>query len=227
MLKKSFKIVLWFVDLFLDLIFPKYCITCGAVLPLTQKLCICSKCEPSIKSMVSVCVDESTGCDEVISALHYDGSTREAMLKFKFKDLKYLGYSFGKVLSDAVKDRAFVNADTVVTAVPLHISRDREYNQSEVIARHLCNELNMEYCSNLIYKIKPIDRLSGMENHDKSFFAKDAFMINPLANLSGKTVIVVDDVFTTGSTLHEISQELRKYGAKHVYALTACYSKSQ
>lgn len=177
--------------------------------------------------MVSVCVDESTGCDEVISALHYDGSTREAMLKFKFKDLKYLGYSFGKVLSDAVKDRAFVNADTVVTAVPLHISRDREYNQSEVIARHLCNELNMEYCSNLIYKIKPIDRLSGMENHDKSFFAKDAFMINPLANLSGKTVIVVDDVFTTGSTLHEISQELRKYGAKHVYALTACYSKSQ
>ena len=66
-----------------------------------------------------------------------------------------------------------------------------------------------------------------MEREDKEFFIKDAFMFNPLVNLTGKTVIIVDDVFTTGSTLRTISQIMRKHGAKRVYALTACYSKTQ
>ena len=226
--KSFFNMFRWLSDLILDFIFPKYCVICGRVMPLAQRLCICRKCEPAVPDMVSVYVDEeSTGCVEVVSALRYDGATREAMLKFKFKDIKYLGYTFAKALADAVKDRKFVSEEAVVTAIPLHVSRDREYNQAEVIARHMCNELGIAYSSDIIYKIKPIERLSGMEREDKEFFIKDAFMFNPLVNLTGKTVIIVDDVFTTGSTLRTISQIMRKHGAKRVYALTACYSKTQ
>lgn len=222
-----FKAAAWFGNLISDLLFPKHCIICGTILPLTQKLCICTKCEPDVKDMVSVCVDQNTGCDEVISALNYSGNVRRSMLKFKFQDIKYLGYTFAKVLSQAVKGRSFVGDNTIVTAVPIHISKDREYNQSEVIARELCKELGLNYTGGIIYKIKPIERLSGMANHDKDFFIKEAFMINPIINLTGKTIIVVDDIFTTGTTLKTISDQLKRYGAKHVYALTACYSKSQ
>lgn len=225
LMKSFFKCAVWLGNLISDLLFPKYCIICGSMLPLTQKFCICAKCEPDVKYMASVCVDESTGCDEVISGLEYCGNVRQAMLKFKFQDLKYIGYTFAKVIFQKVKNRAFINGNTIVTAVPIHIARDREYNQAEVIARELCKELGLSYTDGIIYKIKPIERLSAMDKQDKYFFTKESFMINPTVNLTGKTIIVVDDIFTTGATLKTISGELKKHGAEHVYALTACYSK--
>lgn len=210
-----------------DMLFPKYCINCGRMLPVMQKLCVCDRCTEAVKKMVSVYDDERIGCKQIVSALKYDGKIRDAMLKFKFKNIKYLGYTFGKLLAETVKDRDFINKDTVITAVPIHISRDREYNQSEVVARHMCRELGIDYTDGVLFRIRPIKRLSSMELGDKEFFIKDSYMLNPCVNLCGKTVVIIDDVFTTGTTLRVVSREMKKYGAKEVYALTACYSKIQ
>ncbi|MBQ8526098.1 MAG: ComF family protein [Clostridia bacterium] len=177
--------------------------------------------------MTSVLIDDNSGCEEIISALKYDGKIREAMLRFKFKNIKYLGYTFGKLLAEAVKDRSFMNEAALITYVPIHVSRNREYNQSAVIAEHICSELGLECSGGIIYRIKPIERLSSMNGYDKEFYIRNSYMFNPLINLSGKTVVIVDDVLTTGTTLRTVSEELRKHGAKHVYALIACYSKTQ
>lgn len=225
--EKCFDNFMRLTDFVSDFVFPRYCIICGRVIPPGQKLCLCDGCSDVATQMRAVFDGKQINCTEIISALKYDGNTRDSMLKFKFKGIKHLGYTFGKLLADCVRDREFVNNDTIVTAVPIHDIRDREYNQAEVIARVVCDELSMTYTSDIFYKIMPIERLSGMEKHDKKFFINNAFLFNPSVNLTGKTVIVTDDVYTTGATLGVIANELKKRGAKRVYALTACYSKKQ
>ena len=225
--KRCFDIFIRCGEFVCDFVFPRYCVVCGKIIPPGQKLCLCDECADTAVRMRTVFDGEQINCTEIISALKYDGNIRTSMLKFKFKGIKHLGYTFGKLLADCIKNREFVNDDTVLTAVPIHDIRDREYNQSEVIARVVCEELGMVYTSDLFYKIMPIERLSSMEKQDKKFFINDAFLFNPTVNLSGKTVIVTDDVYTTGATLAVIAKELKKRGAKKVYALTACYSKKQ
>ena len=225
--KSFFKGLSFCRELCVDMLFPKYCINCGKIMPPGKTLCVCDKCALAVADMNCIFTDNNSGCDEIVSALKYDGKIREAMLKFKFKDIKYLGYTFGSLLADAVRGRAFLENAALITAVPIHVDRDREYNQSEVIARCMCSQLGLEYSSGIIYRVKPIQRLSGMTSDDKEYFIKNSYLFNPLVNLTNKTVVIIDDVYTTGTTLREISKEFRKHGAKQVYALTACYSKIQ
>ena len=225
--KSFFNICAGIAEVCIDMIYPKYCINCGKMLYPGKRVCICDRCSDVAGKMPVVFTDSVAGCDEIISALKYDGKIREAMLKFKFVNIEYLGYTFAVALADAVRGREFLREADFVTAVPIHVSRDREYNQSEVIARHLCSELGLRYADGVIFRVKPIDRLSSMAAVDKAFYIQNSYSFNPLVNLTGKTVIIVDDVMTTGTTLGEVVKEFRKHGAKHIYVLTACYSKIQ
>ena len=66
-------------------------------------------------------------------------------MKFRLCQIESPSCRFDIMISDCIKNREFVNDDTVLTAVPIHDIRDREYNQSEVIARVVCEELGMVY----------------------------------------------------------------------------------
>ncbi len=211
----------------LDIAFPKRCIFCGKLIFAGKKLCVCSRCSYKVILQRMVFGDDDTNCDEVLSPLKYEDGVRLSMLKFKFKSVKYYGYTYARAMADMLIGRSFYNDDCIITAVPIHRVRDRAYNQSEVIARILCNLTNKKYCDNLIYKVKPIDRLSGMSNIDKAFYSKGSFHINSCYNVSGKTVIIVDDIYTSGTTLKELSSQLRMRGAKYVYGITATYRELQ
>jgi ComF family protein len=169
--------------------------------------------------------ESENGYDEIISPLPYRDNIRSSLIEFKFKNIKYLGYTFAKAMYNELKNRNFISSDCYILPVPIHISRDRDYNQSAVLAKHLSEWLGIDVLEDALFKIKPISRLSGMGLEDKKLYIKNSFLYNPCMNLSGKTVIVVDDVYTSGTTLLEISKYLRMYGAEHVYAVTACHSK--
>ena len=64
-----------------------------------------------------------------------------------------------------------------------------------------------------------------MVDCDKKFFIRNSFEFNLLADIRGRDIIVVDDVYTSGATLGEVSRLLRVNGANRVYAVTACYSR--
>ncbi len=171
--------------------------------------------------------DSITGCEEIICSLQYDGNVRDAMLEFKFKGVKYIGSTFASTLADLVGERRFLTDDCIIVAVPTHTIRGRAYNQSEVIAKEFCTLTNKEYCDSLIYKTKPISKISGMSLEDKAFYSKDAFYINSGYNISGKTVVIIDDICTSGTTLKELAGELYLRGAKAVYGITACYREAK
>ncbi|MBQ7901480.1 MAG: ComF family protein [Clostridia bacterium] len=211
----------------LDTLFPKCCIMCGRLLPANCEFCVCHRCKPEMKNQSHVIVDNNCGCEEIISPFTYDGNVRQAMLKFKFKGIEYIGYTFAKAIADMLYGRRFVEEDCVLVSVPIHISRDRDYNQSDVIARQVSELTGLPYHSDVVYKIKPISRISGMLRRDKKFFVQGSFHFNSCYNLTGKTVIIVDDIYTSGSTLKVFADELKMHGAHKVYALTACVTEAQ
>lgn len=212
-------------DVFLDTLFPKRCINCKRTMPVSENFCLCKHCQQELKKTKIFVHESENGYDEIISPLPYRGNIRSSLLDFKFKNLKYLGYTFARIMYDELKNRSFVSSDCYILSVPIHISRDRDYNQSAVLAKHLSSWLGIDILDDALYKIKPISRLSGMGLDDKKLYIKNSFLYNPCINLSGKTVIVVDDVYTSGTTLLEISKYLRMYGAERVYAVTACHSR--
>ena len=167
----------------LDIAFPKHCIFCNKLIPAGEKICICNNCSDKTLWLRTVVIDDKSGCEEVMCPLKYEGNVRESMLKFKFKSIKYLGFTFAKEMAAMLDERKFFNNEVIITAVPIHGIRDRAYNQSEVLARVICELTGTDYCGNLLYKIKPIERISGMGYNDKKFFSKNAFHINSRYNL--------------------------------------------
>lgn len=209
----------------LDLVFPRNCIVCGKEVFLFSRYCVCNVCRKKLVSQTPMITAKKHGCDLIMSPLPYKGRIRRTMIDYKFNGIKYPGYSFARIIADKVKYMKINPKDCVIIAVPIHVSRDRDYNQSEVIARYVADFLGTEYLDGVLCKIKPIDRLSGMEDCDKKFFIRNSFEFNLLADIRGRDVIVTDDVYTSGATLGEVSRLLRINGANRVYAVTACYSR--
>lgn len=223
--KSIFNISKSICNIVLDTIYPKYCVMCGRMISANVQYCLCSHCEAEQLKQRRNITDKKCGCDEVMSPFKYDGITRRSMLRFKFKGVKYIGYTFARAMADMLSDRAFVDEDCMLIPVPIHISRDRAYNQSEVLADYISDMTGIPVCRDAICKIRPIARISGMSHMDKRFYIRDSFHFDARYNFTGKTLIIIDDIYTSGTTLKEFSDLLRMYGASKVYAVTACVAE--
>lgn len=204
-----------------DIIFPRRCIYCERTIKNFKKLSVCPSCE-SIKAFPKVVRDDRFLFTEVFGVLKYDGAVRNAMIKFKFKSVKYYGYTFAQ--------RMYMFADSfpylktgIMCCVPISGSRGRAYNQTEVIATHLAEMLGKECISDLLYKARDIKPLSTMNRKQREFCIRGAFGVNPAYDISGKDVVVVDDILTSGTTANECARVLLAAGAKRVYIACACY----
>ncbi|MBO7289232.1 MAG: hypothetical protein J6V03_04490, partial [Clostridia bacterium] len=133
---KLFKKVFTFIfNIFLDILYPKRCIICNCKVNIAKKVCICPDCKLSLKSKGQVIRDTSKFFEEAVSALEYDDNIKEWMREFKFRNKKYLGSTFSYAICEKIKDRDFLKTVSLICPVPIHPLRDREYNQSEVIAK--------------------------------------------------------------------------------------------
>ena len=217
-----------------DLIFPIECAGCGKEGEWICKECYdrldrpsyfrCSRChrrtnEGAICFLCSkkLYIDGILAAGDynheiVYNAIHY--------LKFYFvKDISvplasFLEESFASFLCSLKRDK-----DILLTPISLHPKRKkwRGFNQSEKIARELCQRFDLE-CHPYLHRMRyntpqaKLDKNSRWNNISNSFQWKGE-------GLSGKKVIVVDDVVTTGATLEECARTLKKSGAKKVSGL--------
>ena len=209
----------------LDLAFPRSCFVCGKEISLFRRFCICRACRKNLAAQPPMFAAGEHGCDLIMSPLPYKGRVRRVMIDYKFSGIRYPGYTFARVIASKVKEMKIDPKGCVVVAVPIHVSRDRDYNQSEVIARYTARMLGSKYLGGVLRKIKPIGRLSAMDDCDKKFFIRNSFEFNLLADIRGRDIIVVDDVYTSGATAGEVARLLRINGANRVYAVAACYSR--
>ena len=186
-----------------------YCIHCGR--PVDTAGCACDDCLRSKPAFSRAC-----------SAYLYEGALKELILRFKYKGKMALSGDLAGLLSDFLYDNPDIleGIDTV-TFVPIGADRmiKRGFNQSKVLAKHLSDsyEIPMADCIEKTVSTKHQNELS---RKDRLSNLKGAFRAKGAALLNGQTILIVDDVMTTGATLNECAVALLKRGAADVRCLT-------
>jgi ComF family protein len=134
-----------------------------------------------------------------------------------------LAEGLAKFARDALKgeDALWWGLDAVVP-VPLHPKRERErgYNHAQIIAKYLARFKEVKLCDKHLVKVKNVPPQMSLAMEDRKRSVKGAFAVKRGEELSHKVVLLVDDVFTTGSTVKECSRLLIEAGAQEVRALT-------
>ena len=203
----------------LDLLYPPRCPFCGRVLERGEER-ICAVClrELPWTDGPGPAVE---GCAACLSPLHYRDGVRDAVHRYKFKGGADLAGLFGELTARCLSGRRDAQLD-LVTWVPLHPKRKRRrgYDQAELLARRTA-ELCAVPAVSTLEKIRFTDTQSRQRTEaDRRANVEGAYRALPGLDLTGKRVVLVDDVVTTGSTLTQCAACLRSAGAAAVVGLT-------
>ncbi|MGD0977035.1 MAG: phosphoribosyltransferase family protein [Minisyncoccia bacterium] len=214
------------------------CPSCYAQIPFKTNF-ICAFCSSQV-ILGKTCpfCRKDNYLDRLIVASDYDYPLVEKMIKaVKYRYLRSLGSDIGKFMANFFEKKVSPNlplepGSIVITAVPLHRRRlnDRGYNQSELAAREIGKHFNWPYQELLVRgrnnppqaEIKDrqtrVDNMKGVFELASAGSAAPAALAAGAADLSGKTIILVDDVSTTGSTLNDCARVLKSAGPDSVGA---------
>jgi len=197
------------------LIDAPYCTYCGVPLPPT----------PVGPTLCAECREGRAFSGARAVGLH-TGSLRQAILRYKFHGRRRLAKPLAEMLAGVVEAEQPgglpLSACTALVPVPLYPARRawRGFDQAELLCRHLSELVELPVWTEVLARIldtQPQVELSGRQRRDN---VRGAFEARNSYRLKGKSLILVDDVFTTGATLTESARMLRKAGVAAAYALT-------
>ena len=160
--------------------------------------------------------------DYLISSYKYRGIIRKLILDFKFEDKKYLIDFLSLKMCQLIRKYMKNNHIDYVLYVPISFLRfyERGYNQSFLLARKISKDINVPVLKYGIIKIKHNKRQSELAHKDRFSNTKGVYKINGIYGLKNKTVLLIDDIYTTGNTANECSRILKEYGGKKVIVAT-------
>lgn len=232
-----------YAESFLELIYPEKntCFICEDYDHSIEDKYICTHCENLLKKIepptckkcskpidysssreyCQECCDEDRHFVKSKSPYAYDGLLKKAIFSYKYYNKPYFYKLFGNLLVKYMIDSDYKDFD-FIAAVPLHYSkmRKRGYNQSELIARHISKKFSIPYVDAL-KRIKKTAKQSEQSKVERRKNLKHAFVMKKNAEkIINSTVLLVDDIYTTGSTVEECSKVLMNFGASKVYVIT-------
>lgn len=223
----------------LDLLYPKRCLSCGKF-----GQYICDHCVSMIQlidtSICPICRKPAIGgrthprcqtrytLDGLISFFKYKGVIREAIKRIKYKPF---AFDIAKSLVNlAVKDTdqsrtsiiQIIKEKPVLVPIPLHRSRERwrGFNQAEVLGEVLAEEWNLNFVPHLLVRIKKTQPQYGLDSKERKENIQDAFSVNSQFAIGNWKIILIDDIWTTGTTMRACGNLLKRAGAKSVWGLT-------
>lgn len=161
--------------------------------------------------------------DQARSFGAYDGVLRELVHLLKYARMRPLARPLGRRLAETFS-REWKSEDfDAIVAVPLSAARlrGRGYNQAELLARELARLSGIPYLGGACRRVRATPPQTGLTRAQRLDNLRGAFAAGPrAAELDGKRILLIDDVFTTGATLTVCSQALRRSGARRICALT-------
>jgi ComF family protein len=146
---------------------------------------------------------------------------RKAIKRFKFNGRSDFAMKFARIIQNSTKNVTNLKLFDIIISVPMYKERlkSRGYNQSYLISRYLSKYNNINEMSNILTKITNTKSQSSLSKIERLTNVKDAFLLNDDYLVNGKNILLIDDVFTTGSTVNECSKVLIKNGAASVTVL--------
>jgi ComF family protein len=157
----------------------------------------------------------------------YEGGLRELIHLLKYEQVRPAAGVLGRMLSEAIAGLAPKLDQAMVVPVPLHAAklRQRGFNQSELIARAALKSPALSAMSwplhaSILERTRATESQTGLTRHQRQENIRGAFHVLDSPTVTGRTILLVDDVFTTGTTVSECARVLRKAGANQVWVAT-------
>ncbi len=224
-----------FIKKLLDAILPMKCLGCGKI---TDGETVCEKCFSSITvNQTLFCgkcrarlADNKGVCHKDFpfilgAAASYDNElVKELVRGLKFKYLRSASLPLGRLVVNYLKNLGIPLDNFSVLPIPLSKNRSKErgFNQSELIAKYVAAELKLELVEDGLLRTKKSKPQSETKNvAERKENVRGAFSVKNQQAISGKNLFLLDDVITSGSTMEEAARVLKSAGARKIIAISA------
>jgi len=232
-----------------DLVFPPKCLVCGVfltgnqpsgpdglagfcpeclagLLPLPQAHCRCcgrpfDTGAPSVH-VCARCRKKHPVYDQALSAGLYEGALRSAIHRLKYSGRTELARPLAAFMADHLSPPFFPPQVDLILPVPLHRKRLRErgFNQALLLARKLYREYQALVRFDLLLRTRWTEPQVNLKGPERLANVRRAFALSDPAAVKNRSVLLMDDVYTTGATINECARVLKKAGAAQVLVLT-------
>ncbi|MDR0677198.1 MAG: ComF family protein [Holosporaceae bacterium] len=171
-----------------------------------------------------MCSKRKPHFDKAIAVFEYDDFTKKVILKFKYNDTTYISKQLAAWMYRVSKNTVQKKVDFIVP-VPIHFFKrlKRKYNQSELLALEFAKLSGISYEPRILLKKKSTPQQEGLSRNVRLKNVQGSFGIDEKYRnlLHKKTILLIDDVLTTGATINECSKILKKHGAEKIICVTA------
>ena len=216
----------------LDFALPPRCGGCGEIVDQVHSFCAdcwtrldflgnsgCMSCglplEATDADLCAICLARPPRIERIRAAVGYDEISRGLVLRLKYGRKIALARTMARYMSSLI---AAVPGDALLVPVPLHRGRlwQRGFNQSVLVARELARVTGLPHDPDLLRRVKRTPPLKGLSVVQRRRTVAGAFKVRQGTKPTGRTIILVDDVLTTGSTANACARVLKRAGAERV-----------
>lgn len=231
-----------------DYTYPVRCPVCGDIaVPVGKKVCDlcktrpvvvreprCKKCSKPLEDEEQEycfdCSQKEFYYERGLGLWVYDATMKKSIGWFKYSRRKeYASYYADELVAHFQNEIAIMEPDVVVP-VPIHITklRQRGFNQAQLVAEELGARLKLPVVSDILLRREKTTPQKDLSNEERAKNLRNAFTINPekIKMCSGyKRILLLDDIYTTGSTINSCARVLKAAGVQKVYFLTLCIGR--
>ena len=230
------------MEKFLNILYPKRCPVCHGILsdrgnlicpscegllhPIVTDYCL--KCGKPIKSEEELCGEcrkSHREFDRGRSVFFYNDKMRQSLLRYKYYGNRDYAEYYAVSLCRYMEREIRMWKPDLIVPVPIHKTklRMRGFNQAAFLAEKLSSYTGIPVRQDLVLKIRKTKSQKKLNAVQRRKNLEEAFQVNE--DVQGKRILVVDDVYTTGSTVDAMASCLKKKGASAVYFLTVCIGR--
>lgn len=214
--------------MFLDFLYKKKCISCQRI----QDNILCKSCINNIQVLDNSCIKcdfilSNNTCnhcnnnniyfEKLFSIGIYSGLLKTLIYEYKYNKNKDLSKLFSDLVYEKIKN--IKDKIDIITSIPIHKEKlkTRGFNQAELFAKRISYKTRWKYLE-IIERVKNTKAQFSLNILERKENLKDAFIINK-KNIENKNVVLVDDIYTTGTTIKEACIELKKSGVNKIYII--------
>lgn len=226
------------IDGLLDIIYPPHCVVCN----IYDRRWLCDECIagiafleppfcpncgiPCTTGLCAECMEKSHLFKSANSAVEFSEPIVEIIHLFKYRGYIALADVLAQIMIDRFEKTSLRGKFDLIVAVPEHPSRiiERGFNQAEELAQRLSAAVGVEYAQNALLKTRKTSPQVGLQADKRASNLRGAYKAVNTIDLHQRSILVVDDVMTTGSTLDEAARALLDAGASSVRAYTLARS---